>query len=192
MANRQKNSSNQFRIIAGEYRHRVLGFPDASGLRPTPDRVRETLFNWIQPVLVGAHCLDLFSGSGALAFEALSRGAAQVTALELSGQACDALKNNTRLLAEDRITLINQDALVWLQSPQPSAFDIIFLDPPYALRLLQNLLDTINACNLLNPEGVLYLEDNQPLDNLTLPPGWTLSRSKKAGQVFYGLCTRSR
>ena len=191
MAKRQKNNSNQFRIIAGEYRHRVLGFPDAIGLRPTPDRVRETLFNWIQPLLAGAHCLDLFSGSGALAFEALSRGAAQVTALELSGKASDSLKNNALLLDENRLTVINQDALVWLQSPRASAFDIIFLDPPYSLRLLQDLVATIDACNLLNPGGTLYLEDNQPLDDLSLPPGWLLSRSKKAGQVFYGLCTRS-
>lgn len=185
-----RTPGNRFRIIAGDYRHRVLGFPDAPGLRPTPDRVRETLFNWLQLRLVGARCLDLCAGSGALSFEALSRGAANVTAVEKSRQVAQALADNARLLDCKGMAVINQDALAWLGSAPVNAADIIFLDPPYAMGLLPTLIDTIQSRGWLAPGGWLYLEDSGRLDRLALPAGWTLAKSKKAGQVHYGLCHR--
>lgn len=181
------SARNRVRIIGGEWRSRVLQFPDAPSLRPTPDRVRETLFNWLQLRIHGARCLDLFAGSGALGFEALSRGAASVTALETASTAAASLRHNATLLGTDRLQLIQQDALRWLDTPATQQFDIVFIDPPFA--------DNAHArcCALLQQHGwlaagaLVYLESGSSLLTLALPPSWQLTRHKQAGDVHYGL-----
>lgn len=181
--------TGRLRIIAGEWRSRVVPVLDGPGLRPTPDRVRETLFNWLQNVIPGARCLDLFAGSGALGFEAASRGATQVTMLEKQADACRQLAANIRTLKSSSIRLIQQDAMTWLQGKgQP--FDVAFVDPPYASGLIAE------ACGLLERNGWLgdgahiYLELDSGQSLPDLPRNWRVVRSKKAGQVGYHLAIR--
>lgn len=188
-----KQSRNRYRIIAGQWRGRNLEFPDGEGLRPTGDRIRETLFNWLQPTIAGARCLDAYSGSGALAFEALSRGAASVVALENAAAAVSVLRRNAAGLQAEGIEVQQCDARQWLQRhARTTRFDLIFLDPPFALELLEESCQLIAAGELLTPTGLVYLESPQPLSALSLPGGWRLSREKKAGQVWYGLTTPGR
>jgi 16S rRNA (guanine966-N2)-methyltransferase len=187
-----KTSRNRYRIIGGTWRSRQLAFPDGKGLRPTADRVRETLFNWLQPILPGAHCLDLFAGSGALSFEALSRGATQVTCLERNPAAADAIHANARLLQTSSLTLLRTDAMQWLRQQQAQRFDIVFLDPPFDLNLLESCCDLLSSQQLVAPGGMVYLESGRALTTLTLPAGWSLIREKKAGQVHYGMAVTPR
>ena len=173
------------RIIGGTWRSRRLTFPEREGLRPTPDRVRETLFNWLQPWLPGATCLDLFAGSGALGFESLSRGAGQVVLVEQDGVAVSALRANLALLEARSAEVVQADARVFLQGPaQP--FDIVFLDPPYGSGLLVECCTRLDAGGWVKKNGLIYLEADAD-QALPLPPAWTLLRSKRAGQVGYHL-----
>lgn len=185
-----KESRNRYRIIAGQWRGRNLVFTEGEGLRPTGDRIRETLFNWLQPTIAGARCLDAYSGSGALAFEALSRGAASVVTLDNAAVAVSELRRNAAELQAEGIEIQQCDARQWLQrQARATRFDIIFLDPPFALELLEASCRLIAAGELLTPAGQVYLESPQPLSGLSLPEGWRLVREKKAGQVWYGLAT---
>jgi len=175
---------NKVRIIGGEWRRRWINFPALEGLRPTPDRVRETLFNWLGQTLDGKTCLDLYAGSGALGFEALSRGAAQVTLVERDRQVLQALQANAQTLGMSRLELLNADALQFLARDQ-RRYDVIFLDPPFHkgfLPLLFPLLET-----RLNPDGLVYAESEQPLE---LGQGWQVWRQGRAGKVFYYLLMR--
>ena len=181
------STRNRVRIIGGEWRSRVLQFNDAPGLRPTPDRVRETLFNWLQEHIHGARCLDLFAGSGALGFEALSRGAASVVALETSAIAITALRQNISLLATDRLHLIQQDALRWLDTAATQQFDIVFVDPPFADNAHERCCALLQQHGWLAPGAMVYLEAGSSLAALALPPAWQLTRHKQAGDVHYGL-----
>lgn len=182
---KRKGSNNRIRIIGGEWRSRQLPFIEVPGLRPTPDRVRETLFNWLQGRVTGARCLDLFSGSGAIAFEALSRYAAEVVFVEKHAKVAQQLRENLaslRLDDEKRATIINQDAITYLdQSIAP--FDLIFLDPPYRKDLLPVVLDRIVDSSLLNSEGLIYLE-HESEENFDWSK-WNLDvlRQSNAGQV---------
>jgi len=177
------------RIIGGQWRSRTVAVADAPGLRPTPDRVRETLFNWLQFSLAGARCLDLFAGSGILGLEALSRGAAAVTALECDAGAAALLRRNAATLHADALQVLQQDALHWLaQGPGTAPYDIAFIDPPFAAQLQQRSCALLHAQQWLAPGARVYLEAAQPLDGLPLPPGWALVRHKRAGEVHYGLC----
>ena len=185
VAKARKGSSNRLRIIGGEWRSRQLPFVEAPGLRPTPDRVRETLFNWLQGDVVGARCLDLFAGSGAIAFEALSRRAGEVVLVEKHVKAAQQLRDNLQLLegeSESRAKIVNTDALKYLeQSPAP--FDLIFLDPPYRKDFLPLVLDQIIEKGLLSERGLIYLEhESEELFDWT---NWNLEIKKesKAGQV---------
>ena len=182
-------AANQVRIIGGAHRRRVLPFPDAPGLRPTPDRVRETLFNWLGQDLTGMACLDAFAGSGALGFEAASRYAASVKMLEFSRPAVNALKQNRALLGVESVEIIQADTLSWLQhasqAPQPQVFDLIFLDPPFASGLMQQTLPL--ACACLKPDGWLYIEQGSPLQ---APDGFIIHREGRAGQSHFGLLKR--
>lgn len=181
---------NRYRIIAGQWRGRSLGFPDGEGLRPTGDRIRETLFNWLQSSLINARCLDAYSGSGALAFEALSRGAASVTVLDTAAAAVQQLRSNATHLQASNIDIQQADARQWLQRhAQGPRFDIIFLDPPFDHDLLEESCQLIADGELLSPTGQVYLEAATPLDTLALPAGWRLRRAKKSGSVYYGLTT---
>jgi len=176
------------RIIGGEWRRRVLPIAAVDGLRPTPDRVRETLFNWLGQYLDGQHCLDLFAGSGALGLEAASRGAAHVTLVESDARAQLQLQENCLTLgAGRRVQLRRGDALHFLRDAQPEpAFDVVFLDPPYGLGLLPQCLEALPR--LLAPDARVYLEDDAPL---AAPPGWEVLRQDRAGRVHYGLLSRS-
>jgi 16S rRNA (guanine966-N2)-methyltransferase len=177
--------SGSVRIIAGRWRGRRLHFPVSLGLRPSPDRVRETVFNWLAPYLPGSVCLDLFAGSGAFGFEALSRGARRVVLVEQEAAAVAALRENGATLAADGAVIHHGEALAYLNAPA-EAFDIVFLDPPYASGLLAPCLQRLNQGNWLRPDAFVYLESPAPQPPV-LPAGWELLRSKTAGQVGYHL-----
>lgn len=171
---------NKVRIIGGAWRRRLLPFPDAQGLRPTPDRVRETLFNWLGQELDGQDCLDLFAGSGALGFEAASRGARRVLMVEKNRTAAQSLDANRRTLEAANVEVRQADALMMLAG-LPERFDLIFLDPPFDLDLLPQLLP--KALPLLKDGGYIYIEGR------TLPDceGLVRVREGKAGVVRYAL-----
>lgn len=194
MTNNSSNNNNRnvIRIIAGKWRSRKLPFVgEVESLRPTPDRVRETVFNWLQTKIPGANCLDLFAGSGALAYEACSRGAAKVSALDNAPQVTQMLQKNADLLNCPELNIIRTDSLLWLKNNEsPDQFDIVFLDPPYSKNLLPECCQLLDTGNLLAPGGVIYLESDHPLEELTLPSSWKLLKSKKAGQVYFGVCER--
>jgi 16S rRNA (guanine966-N2)-methyltransferase len=186
-----KKGSNQLRIIGGEWRGRRLNFPGVEGLRPTTDRVRETLFNWLQPMIQGARCLDLFAGSGALGLEALSRGAAAVNFVDSDRLAIHALRENLALLRDSHGSVIQSEALAFLRQAAPAQpFDVVFLDPPFRKGLLQPCLEQLCRDGWLTEHARIYLEQEQELGEPELPPDWELLRCKKAGQVIYGLAAR--
>lgn len=172
------------RIIAGRWRGRKLPVPALPGLRPTPDRVRETLFNWLMPVIEGSRCLDLFAGSGALGFEAASRGAADVRLIEREPAALSALRANVERLAADNVRIDAGDALSLLRQPPPARYDIVFVDPPYDAGLAQPAIAALIEHGWLAPGGFVYVEWSQdqppPLDG----EPWRRSR---AGRVEYAL-----
>lgn len=174
------------RIIGGAHRGRKLRFADAPGLRPTGDRVRETLFNWLQPVIEGAECLDLFAGSGALGLESASRGAASVVMLERLRKVADQLRENVRLLGLTRVQVVQADALKWLSS-DPRPFDLVFLDPPFADKLLDRVLPRLLDGGWLKPDALIYLEADAAAGLPALPEGLVLEKERRAGQVIFGL-----
>jgi 16S rRNA (guanine966-N2)-methyltransferase len=176
----------QLRIIAGRYRGRKLPVADLPGLRPTPDRVRETLFNWLAPVIEGARCLDAFAGSGALGFEAASRGAREVLMLEQSAPAARLLAENARRLGAESVRVERADTLRWLAGPG-TAFDIVFLDPPFAAGLLPEACALLARNGWLAPNAWVYLETPARPGLPPLPEGWRLHRERQAGQVCYAL-----
>ena len=175
-----------FRIIGGEWRSRRLPLPQAEGVRPTPDRVRETLFNWLAPVIEGARCLDLFAGSGALGLEALSRGAAEVVFVDRSAPALRQLAENLGTLRCDRGRTVCADAAAYLEGPA-HACDLVFLDPPYRAGLLEPALARLVERGWVGPASAVYLEHGADTAAPALPPGWVLARSAAAGQVRYHL-----
>lgn len=179
------------RIIGGEWRGRRIVFPPLPGLRPTPDRVRETLFNWLQGVVPGARCLDLFAGSGLLGIEAASRGAAKVVMAERSREAVAHLREQVRRLeASERIEVVRADALRWLEGP-PQPFGVVFLDPPFGEGLVPPCCERLEERGWLEPGARIYLELEAEAGVPWLPANWTLMRSKRAGQVGYHLAVRS-
>lgn len=180
-------NTNQLRIIGGQWRGRKLAFPDVDGLRPTGDRIRETLFNWLAPNIQGARCLDVFAGSGALGLEALSRGASYSLLLERDRTAASRLQQNLQILKTEHGQLVHTDSLQYLAGGnQGEAFDIVFIDPPFALNLWQGVVDRLEAGNWLAPNACIYLES--PRDNpIITPNSWHLHRDKHAGQVSYKL-----
>ncbi len=173
---------NSVRIVGGAWRRRVLRFPPGETLRPTPDRVRETLFNWLGQDLDGLLCLDLFAGSGALGFEAASRGAARVTLVEKAPAVFAALRQNAELLgAGQRVELLRGDALQYAAST-PSRFDLILLDPPYRCGWIDKLAPHLDR--LAREDAALYVEAEYPIDSLG---SWTTIRRGQAGEVHYHL-----
>lgn len=170
--------ANRVRIIGGVHRSRILQFPPRPGLRPSPDRVRETLFNWLGQDLTGRVCLDLFAGSGALGFEAASRGAKAVTLVERDPEIARALSANADLLRLETARVIRGDALEFLGTAGAGLFDIVFLDPPFGDADYPRLLDRVAPH--LDRDARVYVEAPQPLDDL---PGWTVVRRLRAGTV---------
>ena len=190
MKQRQPRPS-QLRIIAGEWRSRRFSFTEQPGLRPTPDRVRETLFNWLTSRIEGARCLDLFAGSGALTLEALSRGARQVLSCDLNREVVTTLRDHLQTLECTRGEVLQQDALALLAGPPPAtAFDIVFIDPPFHQELLIPACSALETNGWLSSDALIYTESETPPAQLAFPSTWQLHREKKAGQVWYSLWQR--
>ena len=178
---------NSVRIIGGSWRGRRVDFPDIPGLRPTPDRVRETLFNWLQHTIGDARCLDLFAGSGALGLEALSRGAHEVVFVEQAVAAAHALQEQLiRFGGAGKARVVEMGAARFLRSPA-APFDIVFLDPPYGRDALAEYVPMLDAGNWLKVGGLVYLENEKSAGLLKLPAHWELLKSKAAGEVGYHL-----
>ncbi len=180
------SDTRPLRIIGGQWRGRKLSFPAVEGLRPTGDRIRETLFNWLAPYLPGARCLDLFAGSGALGLEALSRGAAEALLLERDPGAARGLKQNLAMLGSTEGQVIEGDSLKWLGSGAASAFDVVFIDPPFQQRLWQASIDRLEEGGCLANDAAVYIE-SEPDTPLEVPAHWHLHRDKTSGQVRYRL-----
>lgn len=181
-------SNREVRIIAGQWRGRRLAFHESEGLRPTGDRVRETVFNWLQGVIEGADCLDLFAGSGALAFEAASRGAARVVLVEKGHLVLRQLQSQIALFNAASLVLWQGGALDYL-AQHNHAFDIIFLDPPFQGPLLQQTLDNLIQGGHVKPHGYCYVE--YPRRQPPRPPeGWVYFRQKQTGDMGFGLIRR--
>lgn len=176
----------QVRIIGGIWRSRRLEVPQAEGLRPTPDRVRETLFNWLAPWLPGARCLDLFAGTGALCLEALSRGASEVVMVEKAPHVVDVLRRNLELLGARHAQVAAADATEYLARPH-EPFDIVFLDPPFRSDLIDRGSRLLQERRWVKPGGLVYIEAPSQMEPLPIPPDWNLIRSKHAGEVGYHL-----
>jgi 16S rRNA (guanine966-N2)-methyltransferase len=182
--------SNTVRIIGGQWRGKKLSFPDVDGLRPTPDRIRETVFNWLQFQLQGARVLDLFAGSGAFGLEALSRGASYAVLVEKERNAVTQLNSNLRELRIDNALVEHSDAQHYLQQRSEQPFDVVFLDPPYGQNLLQPCMTQLENHHFLADNAYIYIEAESTLKTLPLPENWHLHRSKHSGQVSYHLAIR--
>lgn len=179
--------TQSLRIIGGKHRGRRLEFKSAEGLRPTGDRIRETLFNWLQPVIVGARCLDMFAGSGMLGIEAASRGADEVIFIEQHRDTVSQLQQNISKLDLTGTRLIQGDVFDSITRLEERAFDIVFVDPPFGKGLLSKACEQLVIHRLVKPATRVYLESEEEIKSDELPSGWKLVRSKQAGQVFYHL-----
>lgn len=182
--------SGQVRIISGLWRGRKLPVHDAEGLRPTTDRVKETLFNWLAQDIPHAKCLDLFAGSGGLGFESASRQADKVTMLEMNPQAFAQLKTNIAALKASNIEAVNTDTLAYLKQPG-QAYDVVFIDPPFRQGLLQETVQLLEQNGWLAANAMIYIESEKELPLTELPASWQLYREKIAGQVCYRLFERT-
>lgn len=177
--------TGQFRVIGGRWKGRKLRFIEVEGLRPSLDRIRETLFNWLQNEIHGARCLDLFAGSGAIGIEALSRGASEASFVELNRKAFHQLEENLGLVNADNAHVVHGDAFEFIASnKQP--FDIIFLDPPFHKGIAQKVIEQLAAVEWLKPETLIYIEVEKGLE-LNIPENWSELKDKKAGQLQYKL-----
>lgn len=185
---KQNQPVNQLRIIAGRWRGRKLSFAPVPGLRPTPDRVRETLFNWLSPVIRDARCLDLYAGSGALGIEAASRGAAAVVLVDNDQAVVQTLREQLQLLEAAQVRVVQADVSHWL-SVNPEPFDIVFIDPPFRKNLLAGSIRQLQDGGWLSADALVYIEAEKDLAP-ELPAGWEIYRSKSAGQVGYHLARR--
>jgi len=188
----KSDGRNQLRIIGGKWRGRKLDFPIIEGLRPTSDRIRETLFNWLAADVHSATCLDLFAGSGALGFEALSRGANKVVMIEKTADACQLLLAHSERLGAENAKVIHTTAEQWLQQcnedslDKQECFDIVFLDPPFQLDWLEQHIDLFASSKIFKPDTLFYLEQGKEQERMP-PPSWRTVKHKQTGQVVYGL-----
>lgn len=179
------------RIIAGQYRGRRLPVPSVDGLRPSGDRVRETVFNWLQNVVPGARCLDAFAGSGALGFEAASRYAQSVTLVESDRTAAKALAASQSLLGAESVDVVNLPFEAFVAT-SPAPFDLVFVDPPFHHTDYAAVLSAVQT--ILSPSGLVYLECSATLDDAEamIPHGWGIQRDKNFGDVRVRLCSQSK
>jgi len=174
------------RIIAGQWRSQRIPIPDAPGLRPTTDRTRETLFNWLAPHIVQANCLDICSGSGIFGFEALSRGAAHVTLVDKSSRVTKHLQEQKQKFKTEKAEIICADVVQWLSQPATQQYDIAFIDPPFTDHLLQSICQPLAENEWLKPQALIYLE-MALTESLSLPKEWEQLKEQKAGKVRYEL-----
>jgi 16S rRNA (guanine966-N2)-methyltransferase len=183
-----KSQEGRLRIVAGNWRSRLLDIADVEGLRPTSERIRETLFNWLAPTIQGARCLDLFAGTGALGLEALSRGAGETVFVERSPVAARQLEKNIEIVgAASTAKVIRGDAREYLRHADGQPFEIAFLDPPFAADLLGETCRLLAEENVLADGGLVYLEMDRSQDEPPLPEGWQVLKNKTAGNVRYML-----
>ncbi len=185
-----KEKTGSVRIIAGEWRSRKLPVANVPGLRPTTDRVRETLFNWLQHSIVQARCLDLFAGTGALGFEAASRGAAEVLMIERDRKALTSLQQSVEILKTEKVKVIQADALSWLEKTD-QVFDIIFIDPPFDQNLVPETLEKLMRSSCVKKGTQIYLEEKKQADEPSIPESLKIIKQGKAGQVRYFLLEAS-
>jgi len=191
ITNSRSSAQGQVRIIGGDWRGRKLPVLNGEGLRPTSDRVRETLFNWLQFEVPGANCLDVFAGSGALGLEALSRGAEKVTFIELSSPVAAQLKQNLSTLKASQGEVVARDSVNYLAKTADQAYDIVFVDPPFHQGLMQQTVDALLQNGWLkNSQAWLYLEQEKNLAWPQFPEGWVCRKEKSTSQVKYGLFTQ--
>jgi 16S rRNA (guanine966-N2)-methyltransferase len=184
--------SSHLRIIGGKWRSRKLQFQEAEGLRPTTDRIRETVFNWLSPYIYDARCLDVFSGSGALGLESLSRGASNAIFLEKNKYAAQSIKQNLSLLQANNGQVFHTDSLDWLNMPNGQTFDIVFLDPPFHKGLISPCCQLLEQNGWLEDHAKIYIEmeAGQTINNL--PASWCLLKEKQGGQVQFKLYSRGQ
>ncbi|WP_227318543.1 16S rRNA (guanine(966)-N(2))-methyltransferase [Cedecea davisae] len=185
----QSTGSGQIRIIGGQWRGRKLPVPDSPGLRPTTDRVRETLFNWLAPSMVDSHCLDCFAGSGALGLEALSRYAAGATLIEMDRAVSQQLQKNLATLKANNGKVLNANTLSVLAQPG-TPHNVVFVDPPFRKGLLDETLALLEKNGWLADEALIYVESEVENGLPAVPKNWALHREKVAGQVAYRLFIR--
>lgn len=183
--------SGQIRIIGGQWRGRKLPVPESPGLRPTTDRVRETLFNWLAPYMVDARCLDCFAGSGALGLEALSRYAASATLLELERHVAQQLQKNLATLKASNAQVVNANTIAFLTGPG-TPHDVVFIDPPFRKGLLDETLRLLENNGWLADDALIYVESEVENGLPPVPASWELHREKVAGQVAYRLYHRQQ
>ena len=179
-------SNGRVRIIGGKWKRRLLPFPPAQAIRPTPDRVRETVFSWLSPRIEGSRCLDLFAGSGVLGFEAASRGAEEVVLVEKDWSIVSCLRKSALNFNATNLQIIQANAIEWLEGPA-STFDIVFLDPPFGGEILAAACERLARGRWLREGAVVYLESDRRLELPALPATWNLTRRKRAGNVGYYL-----
>ena len=189
-----KITTGNLRIIGGKWRSRKLSFPTVEQLRPTANRIRETLFNWLREKIQLEDCLDLFAGSGACGLEALSRGARQVTFVEKNRLVADAIVANLNLLGESGMPVICNDVIEWLKNHEHTTghkFGIVFIDPPYADQVESECCRLLEDSGLLKSRAQIYLESNRDLPESLFPTGWRMTRKKRAGAVYFMLLERN-
>jgi 16S rRNA (guanine966-N2)-methyltransferase len=189
------SNSNRVRIIGGQWRGRKIMFPNIDGLRPTTDPIRETLFNWLQAHIPNANCLDLYAGSGALGFEAASRGAQHVLMVEKDRLVVNALRESKQTLQAGNVQFMHCSAIDFLMQKrklEDETFDVVFLDPPFQSNSLQSCVVLLEESGCLSDDAVIYLECERKLDLIFLPDNWLLHRSKTTGQVAYYVYQREK
>ena len=188
-AGKKKSPAGQLRIVAGNWRSRLLRIADVDGLRPTAERIRETLFNWLGAGIHGTRCLDLCAGTGALGLEALSRGASDVVFVDSSAEAVKVLRANAGSLSASGAEILHADAREFLERAATRPFDIVFLDPPFAAELHDELCRLLQKQNWLAANARIYIESDKDKPEVKVPDGWQILKNKTAGNVRYMLAT---
>ena len=178
-----KTQKGKLRIIGGQWKSRTIQFVGPSSLRPTPDSVRETLFNWLMPVIESSNCLDLFSGSGALGFEAASRGAFRADLVENNQTACRQLIKSRNELTAQQVYVHCDDVLNYL-STTTNTFDIVFIDPPFDQNIITQVAKAIQQSGILKPESLIYIEQSKENEAPIVPSQWSLYRQKANGRIM--------
>ena len=184
-------TSNRIRIIGGHWRSRHLRFAPTKSLRPSGDRTRERVFNWLRGEIIGAHCIDLFTGSGALAFEALSRGAKSCLAVDNDPQTIGWLRYNSNRLRAQNLTIVESDSCLLVAKPPMQPANIVFLDPPFNTYSITELCQELETQQWLLPEAMIYVESSRTEADLCTPENWMLWRHKITGRVDIRLYRRS-
>lgn len=185
-----KRSQGKVRIIGGKWRSRNVTFSEIPDLRPTADRIRETVFNWLAPYIGGANCLDLFAGSGVLGFEALSRGADYVTFVDRSDQIINALRKNAAILEASNVEFIRGECPPDVHLLNNIPFDIIFLDPPFRQGLIRKAGEWLERMQIMSKKALIYIEVEKDLKPLPVPENWEAYREKETGSLSYNLFLR--